>query len=398
MDGNDNRTLEGSLSDSQEERLVSMTSPVFDYRASRGAEIARTESNVRRIDKNEYRVKSQSGNGEYQVISGELGWLCDCPDAMYRGVKCKHQFAVELSLQIRRRIENARRVVPLDYQLCLSCGSEQVKRDGILHNQSGDIQRYECNACGKRFSQNLGFERMRENPKVVTLAMQMYFSGESLRSVKRALRLQGVNVNHTTVWRWIQKYVGLMEEYLKDFTPQVSDTWRADELWINVKGRMKYLFSMMDDETRFWIAQQVSHWKENADASRLFIRAKTVAGKQPKTLITDALGSYAMASKSEFPQTTHIKEIRLEGLIRNNKMERMNREVRDREKTMRGLKTMDSPIIKGFRIYHNFIKPHEGLNGETPAERAGIKVEGSDRWLTLIQNAKHSQDVKRDSS
>jgi transposase-like protein len=33
---------------------------------------------------------------------------------------------------------------------------------------------------------------------------------------------------------------------------QVSDTWRADELYLKVKGNMKYPFAMMDDETRFW--------------------------------------------------------------------------------------------------------------------------------------------------
>ncbi|MGD0319568.1 MAG: hypothetical protein ABSB56_07730 [Nitrososphaerales archaeon] len=72
-------------------------------------------------------------------------------------------------------------------------------------------------------------------------------------------------------------------------------------------------------------------------------------------------------------------------------MERMNGEFRDREKVMRGLKWMDSPILKGIQIYHNFVRPHEGLNGDTPAHRAGIKVEGDDKWNTLIQNARHTQ-------
>ena len=65
----------------------------------------------------------------------------------------------------------------------------------------------------------------------------------------------------------------------------------------------------------------------------------------------------------------------------------MNGEVRDRERVMRGLKTMDTPILKSAQIYHNFIKPHMGLDGRTPAGAAGIKVEGDDRWMTLIQNA-----------
>jgi putative transposase len=39
------------------------------------------------------------------------------------------------------------------------------------------------------------------------------------------------------------------------------------------------------------------------------------------------------------------------------------------------------------QIFHNFVRPHTGLNGDTPAERAGIKVEGENKWMTLIQNA-----------
>jgi putative transposase len=105
------------------------------------------------------------------------------------------------------------------------------------------------------------------------------------------------------------------------------------------------------------------------------------------TLITDGLRTYAEASALDFPRTNHIKEIALDGVIHNNKMERMNGEVRDREKVMRGLKRTDTPILKGYQIYHNFVRPHEGLGGATPAEKTGIKVEGDDKWLTIIQNA-----------
>ena len=111
--------------------------------------------------------------------------------------------------------------------------------------------------------------------------MQLYFTGESPRNTARFLRLQGVEVSHVTVSNWIAKYVGLMQRYLDKLTPKVSDKWRADELYIKVKGDMKYLFAVMDDETRFWIAQEVSNVKEGANASRLFMEAKRVAGKSP---------------------------------------------------------------------------------------------------------------------
>lgn len=51
------------------------------------------------------------------------------------------------------------------------------------------------------------------------------------------------------------------------------------------------------------------------------------------------------------------------------------------------LRKKDSRILTGYQLFHNFIRPHEALDSKTPAEVAGIKVEGENRWLTLIQNA-----------
>ncbi len=68
-------------------------------------------------------------------------------------------------------------------------------------------------------------------------------------------------------------------------------------------------------------------------------------------------------------------------------MERMNGEIRDREKVVRGVKKPDSPLITGLQIYHNYVRPHMGLDGKTPADLAGIDVRGENKWITLIQNA-----------
>jgi len=69
-------------------------------------------------------------------------------------------------------------------------------------------------------------------------------------------------------------------------------------------------------------------------------------------------------------------------------MERINGEVRDREKTLRSFKKVDTHILKGMQIYHNYIRKHQGLEEKkTPAEKAGIEIEGDNKWITLIQNA-----------
>ena len=72
----------------------------------------------------------------------------------------------------------------------------------------------------------------------------------------------------------------------------------------------------------------------------------------------------------------------------------MNGELRDREKVMRGLKNIDTPILKGYQIFHNYIRPHEGLNGLTPSEACGIEIKGENKWKTLIENASANYQPK----
>jgi hypothetical protein len=85
----------------------------------------------------------------------------------------------------------------------------------------------------------------------------------------------------------------------------------------------------------------------------------------------------------------------MDGAVHNNKMERMNGEPRDRERVMRTLEKSDTPILAGMQIYHNYVRPHEALNGQTPSEAAGIKVVGENKWLTLIQNASQISKGRR---
>ncbi len=362
-------------------------------REQRGLNIANIEGQINRISNHTYKVKSQNGNGEYEVLRTKSGWMCSCPDHTYRYVKCKHIYAVEYSNKIRKHVE-VRRIEPLvSISNCMYCNSSNIVKDGVRHNKHGDIQKYYCRECERYFSFNVGFEKMKHNPQAVTTAMQLYFSGESLRNTQRSLRLIGVKVSHQTVYNWIKKYVGLMENYLKKIKPNVGDTWRADEIWMKIRGDRKYLFALMDDETRFWIAQEVANSKFKHDARKLFKMGKEATGKSPKKIITDGLPAYHDAYKKEFwtqkkeTRAEHIRHIKIQGDMNNNKMERLNGEIRDREKVMRGLKNTDTPILKGYQIFHNYIRPHGGLNGKTPAEACGIEIEGENKWMTLIQNA-----------
>jgi putative transposase len=93
---------------------------------------------------------------------------------------------------------------------------------------------------------------------------------------------------------------------------------------------MKYLYALMDDQTRFWISQQVADSKYTADITPLFRGGKRVSGKTPSTIITDGAFNFHSAYERAFWREKkalaiqHIRHIRMAGDLNNQKMERMN--------------------------------------------------------------------------
>ncbi len=131
----------------------------------------------------------------------------------------------------------------------------------------------------------------------------------------------------------------------------------------------------------------------SADIRPLFKQVKAIARKNPRTLITDGAPNFHEAFMDEYwtsklaTRPEHIRDITLDGVRHNNKMERMNGEIRDRERVMRTLEKSDSPILAGYQLFHNYIRPHMALKGKTPAEVAGVTVLGENNWKTLIENS-----------
>jgi len=150
---------------------------------------------------------------------------------------------------------------------------------------------------------------------------------------------------------------------------------------------------------RFLLAYQISEHREIADAKRLFQMAKErIKGQRVKTVITDGLRAYEDAFKKEFftlrkPRTEHIRHIRLSGHLNNNLIERFHGTRRERDKVLREMKKMDSPIVEGFDLYYNFIRPHMGIGNLKPSEKANINL-NQNRWLSLLKEAlNHHQKI-----
>lgn len=369
-----------------------------NLRQVRGLAIIAMGSQIRRIDPSEYHVKSQSGNGWYRVLKDGLEWKCECPDHVNRRLTCKHIYAVTLSLNLRQKVTAQNIGLDLSKAVlsCKFCGSSAVIKIGFRNNKVGMIQRYLCKDCSRNFVLNEAFENMKHNPKAITVALDLYFKGVSLRKIRDHLKqFYAIKVTHVAVLKWIRKYVTLMKEYVKNLKPEVSNVWHTDEMTVNINGEYNWLWNLMDNETRFLLASQISKRREVDDARKVFADAKNVAQARPAILVTDGLQSYNEAFNKEFwtmkgPRTEHIRLPSIRERPNNNLVERLHGTIRERTKVMRGFDNENSAstLVDGERIYYNFIRPHMSLDERTPAEAACIDLKlGESKWMNLIKQS-----------
>ena len=163
---------------------------------------------------------------------------------------------------------------------------------------------------------------------------------------------------------------------------------------------------MMDSDTRFVLAMQISKRREIEDARRVLAEAKQRAKAKPEAIVTDGLRAYEDAVKKEFftlkaPRTKHVRLPSIRDKINNNVLERFHGTIRERDKVMRALDNDESAkkIIDGYWVYYNFLRPHMSLNGKTPAEiaRINLGLKGN-RWLELIKQSAKSRILTPETS
>lgn len=77
-------------------------------------------------------------------------------------------------------------------ELCKYCDSGRITKKGTRKNKSGMIQIFKCLDCKKRFSANFGFEKKQFDYTTITGALQMYYSGMSVRDISNHYEMLGV--------------------------------------------------------------------------------------------------------------------------------------------------------------------------------------------------------------
>ena len=91
------------------------------------------------------------------------------------------------------------------------------------------------------------FKWRQTEPGLILCAVRWYLRYSlSLRDVEELLEERGLNVDHTTVWRWVQYYGPELEQRLRQHLKPTNKSWRVDETYVRVKGRWCYLYRAID--------------------------------------------------------------------------------------------------------------------------------------------------------
>lgn len=269
---------------------------------------------------------------------------------------------------------------------CKTCGSHRVVRFG--HKKG--VQNWLCRECGHKFIDNKALPGMKVSVDATGAAVGMFYEGMSLNAIRRQLQQQyGIYPSDSTVYGWVTRYTksGIAKASAQKLS--VGDVWVADETVLKVNGHNTWYWDILDVRTRVLLASRLSHTRGTRDAKALVQAAAERAGKIPKVIVTDRLASYIDGIELAFgSDTRHIQAKTLTSEPAKQLIERFHGSLKDRTKVMRGLKSRESAdeILNGWLVFYNFMRPHEGLKGQTPAEKAGVKFEYKN-WLDVVKSS-----------
>ena len=268
---------------------------------------------------------------------------------------------------------------------CPYCAHDKVVKNG--QNANGK-QTYRCKACSKRFLHTGQVAGRHATAEQIGMAIRMYYGGSSYKQTAETME-QGQNIpepSKETLYRWVTEYTQVAKDILADHPAHTSGKWVADEIQVKVGGKKYWMWNVMDASTRYALAVHLSPNRDQRAAVAVMRKAMAAADNPPKSITTDKLASYVPAIKQVFPDAEHIQSEGLRARVNNNLSERLQGTIRDREKTLRALDSLETGqrYFDGWAIHYNIMREHEGIEFQTPAELAGVSAPFTE-WADVVR-------------
>ncbi|MDT5105792.1 MAG: transposase, family [Mycobacterium sp.] len=199
--------------------------------------------------------------------------------------------------------------------------------------------------------------------EVIAVAVRWYLRyGLSYRDVEELLAERGIEVDHVTIYRWVQTFTPQFIDAARPARHGTGDRWFVDETYVKVAGRWSYLHRAIDQHGQV-IDVLVSERRDGAAAPAFFASALR-HGPSPVEVTTDRAPLYPRVIDELVPAARHVLE-----QYANNSVEADHGRLKARLRPMRGVKTIRSlrTVAAGHAFVQNLRRGHYEITVDVPA-------------------------------
>jgi transposase, IS6 family len=202
-----------------------------------------------------------------------------------------------------------------------------------------------------------GFAGFRFPPEVILIAVRWYLRyGLSYRDLEELLAERGIEVDHVTLFRWVQRFTPLLIDAARPCRHSVGGHWFVDETYVKVSGSWRYVYRAGDQFGQV-INVFVSKRRDLKAATKFFANAFGGHG-EPAEVTTDRAHALLRVVADLLPAALHNTT-----QYANNRVEADHGRLKARLRPMRGLKRdrTASVVIRGHAFIQNLRRGHYEL-------------------------------------
>jgi len=185
--------------------------------------------------------------------------------------------------------------------------------------------------------------------------------GLSYRDVEELLAERGIEVDHVTIYRWVQTFTVEFIDAARPTRHCAGDRWFVDETYVKVAGGWTYLYRAVDQHGQ--VIDVLVSTRRNAAAAQAFFARALRYGPAPVEVVTDRAPAYPRVIDQAAPTARHVTE-----RYANNPIEADHGRLKARLRPMRGLQRLTSArtIAAGHAFVQNLRRGHYAITADLP--------------------------------
>ena len=188
----------------------------------------------------------------------------------------------------------------------------------------------------------------------------------SYRDLEEIMAERGLGIDHTTIYRWVQRYAPELEKRCKPHLKQTTDSWRVDETYVKVKGQWLYLYRAVDSAGNT-LEFRLSQIRDTRAAKRFLARALEASHTTtPRVINVDRNPAYPKAvdelkAEGQLPQGCQLRPVK----YLNNLIEQDHRFIKGLLKAGLGFCSFSTAwrTLKGYETMHMIRKGQVQVGG-----------------------------------